>query len=127
MKVKKRYVFKCPECKYNVLELIHTGATVNSKIIAIDQNGDIEYAYPEIDDELKTETYQCDNCGYVIANNHDELLLKIEQEYFAIKPSFVTELIDHVEKSLFIELDNKDDFKISIIQYLKEKGIEVEE
>ena len=122
MKTKIRYVFKC-KCGHEQLEQIFTNVTVTSPVLSIGKS-EIEYAYPIIDDDDNGAEcmFQCAKCGEVIAHDEDEIRMKFEQEYYVELPTFIEGIL-----RLFPKQDDDKEIKKNLIQYLRNKGVEIEE
>ena len=120
MKTKRRYQWKCETCGGERIECIQVNVDTTSKIISIGEN-EIEYAEAKINGGTDEVTFQCENCGKIIAKNDEELRLKLQEDYLVVPPAFVD--------GLMIVMSDKEekDIRKSIIRYLKNKGIEIEE
>jgi hypothetical protein len=121
MEVKKRYQFKC-HCGGTEIEAVHTDAVVSSKILGIDKAGNIEYAKNNIE-KCDHVCYQCSNCGVKIADDAEELLLKLEQEYYSVEQTFVKGIMQVVYEN---EGKSKEEIEEILAAFLKEKNIEIE-
>ena len=66
--------FTCPDCGSYQLEEIMVNVTVASRVSKIDSESDeLEYGEQTNSDGVVAR-YQCENCGQVIAENHEALL-----------------------------------------------------
>ncbi|MCF8021033.1 MAG: hypothetical protein K9L62_16765, partial [Vallitaleaceae bacterium] len=61
-------------------------------------------------------------CGTLVAKSDEELKLKLEQEYFSVKPAFIGSIL-----SITSDAEDKEDAIIKVKKYFGSKNIEVEE
>lgn len=120
MKTKIRYPWKCDSCESERVACVQKNVDVTSKIISIGEK-EIEYAEAKIDDGSQEVTFQCEGCGKLIATNDEDLRLKLQEDYLVVPPAFVDGLM------IVISDKEEKDMRKSIVRYLKNKGIEIEE
>ncbi len=70
--------FICSRCGNKTLEAVVDNATVVSAIVAIDEDGNVEYGTPIITDG-NFQFFQCTNCGHVYQDEFGDVL-ENEQE-----------------------------------------------
>ena len=124
METKHRHLFECKECGHTKYVCVRPKADVKFTVTGIDKGVVQLEPFPKIDDGIETR-FECAKCGSFIADNEDDLLLMLQQDYYVETMTFVegiTRLFPTID-----DLELGETVQKQLISFLKNKGIEIEE